>query len=239
MDFSLCRCTPLRSIPRCTDPQRYVIPGERGSLEPGQRALNYAWFYSMPESSPEYAAALTDIDGRRHRNTLPIGKMSPSVWGRQQEIAKRVLFAPHAELVRKTRQPFISSIRDCDVSKAAFFDGKLLLVGDAFTLFRPHFGASTNQGAMHALLLEKVLRGEINIQEWEQEVIEYARWMQALTNAVGGFFLYSWLGWLATILRLCFVWRPKTWGPWCLAPINARFKVLRVATQAAWTYLWL
>jgi hypothetical protein len=36
---------------------------------------------------------------------------------------------------------------------------KVLLVDDAFALFRPHVGASANQAAKHALRLAKVFRG--------------------------------------------------------------------------------
>jgi hydroxymethylglutaryl-CoA reductase len=44
------------------------------------------------------------------------------------------------------------------------FDGKLLLVGDALAQFRPHVGSSTNQAALDALLLEKVLKGEMGLK---------------------------------------------------------------------------
>jgi len=88
--------------------------------------------------------------------------MQERIWEEQRVLASEILPPPFAELIQKTTQPFVSSIVDIGVSKPSFFDGKLLMVGDALVPFRPHVACSTNQAAMDALLVEKMLSGEMS-----------------------------------------------------------------------------
>ncbi|KAL8896386.1 MAG: hypothetical protein Q9192_003122 [Flavoplaca navasiana] len=152
----------------------YTIPGENGSLEPGKRLLNYVWYTNIAADSSEFQQAMTDTAGRQHHHTLPIGKMKSQVWENQRRIAHEVLPPPFAELVDRTAQPFISAISDIEVSQAVFFGGKLLFVGDALVPFRPHVACSTNQAALNALLVERLLVGEISLASWERQVLDYA-----------------------------------------------------------------
>ena len=117
----------------------------------------------MAEGSQELAEAMTDNVGRKHRHTLPIGKMRRDVWDKQRAVASRTLPPPFAELVDKTTQPFISAIVDIEVSRPSFFDGKLLFAGNALVPFRPHVAYSTNQAALDALLIEELLKGDISL----------------------------------------------------------------------------
>jgi hypothetical protein len=48
------------------------------------------------------------------------------------------------------------------------------LVGDAVAGFRPHTAASTSQAAFHALLLDRMLQGEIGREEMLEQIREYA-----------------------------------------------------------------
>lgn len=163
----------------------YNIPGENGNLDPGHRAYNYAWYANYPASSTELARVMTDTSGHLHRSTVPIGKLSPSVWAAQLALAERVLPAPFLELVRETPQPFVQAISEATASRAAYFDGKLLLVGDALATFRPHGAASTSQAANSALLLAQVMKGEMTLQQWETHVLRYARVRSRLSVVLG------------------------------------------------------
>ncbi|KAL8831712.1 MAG: hypothetical protein Q9170_005174 [Blastenia crenularia] len=150
----------------------YTIPGENGSLGAGKRLLNYVWYTNIPADSPELKEAMTDSTGQQHHHTLPIGKMSRDVWEKQRNLAHRILPPPFAELVDKTTQPFISAISDIDVSQAVHFGGKLLFVGDALMPFRPHVACSTNQAALNATLVEKLLAREIDLATYERQVLD-------------------------------------------------------------------
>ena len=174
---------------------RYTIPGENGTIKPGERLLNYVWYCNYPEDSRELAAAMTDVDGKRHNNTLPIGKMSSTVWNKQKAIATEKLPPPFVELIHKTIQPFITVVRDIASPQAAFYDGRLLLVGDALTPFRPHVACSTNQAALNALLLEKLLRGEINLAQWKRQVLGYAHVTRLRSITWGSWYQVGYLAW--------------------------------------------
>ena len=179
----------------------YVIPGQDGSLKPGERLLNWVWYFNHATDSEEFDEIMTDSDGHRHRNTLPEGKMNEKVWARQVSRAQEILNAPFIELVQKTKTPFISTVRDAMTSKASFFDGKLLLVGDALALFRPHCALSANQAALDCLALERVMKGEINVQQWEKQVLGYGTKIRALSTAIGNWYVVGGVAAIGSILN--------------------------------------
>jgi 2-polyprenyl-6-methoxyphenol hydroxylase-like FAD-dependent oxidoreductase len=141
------------------------------------------------EDSQEFADVMTDVDGNKHRITLPSGKVDPKKWAKLTAHAHEVLPPPFAEMVQKTSNPFISSINDFDISKPSFFDGKLLFVGDALATFRPHVASSTHQASIDAALLERLMKGEITTQQWEEKVLAFARATTARSNLWGAYYM--------------------------------------------------
>lgn len=81
-----------------------------------------------------------DMDGVCHRITLPPGKMQSSVWNQQIEIARTRMSPQFAEIIAKTKYPFVQVITDVISLKNSFMGGKVLLIGDALAGFRPHCG---------------------------------------------------------------------------------------------------
>lgn len=170
---------------------RYTIPGAKGSVEVGECLLNLIWYQNHPEDSLQ--EIMTDSQGQQHHYTIPAGNIRPEIWNRQQARAvNEKLPFPFLELLQKIKEPFITAVTDTSTSQASFLAGNLLLVGDALTLFRPHVGLSTNQSALHALLLKKVLVGEMSLIEWETRVLEYANVTLLRSISFGAFFHYSW-----------------------------------------------
>lgn len=163
----------------------YTIPGPNGALEPRRRLINWVWYTNYPEDSREYADLMTDSKGNRHRNTLPIGSMRAEIWQQQRAYAERILPPQFAEIVTKTQQPFIQAITDVVSPRNAFFDGKVLLIGDALAGFRPHTAASTSQAAFDALKLQELMTGKMSREGWERETMDYARQVQERGVALG------------------------------------------------------
>lgn len=149
---------------------------------------------------------MTDIDDHLHRSTLPIGKMRPEVWSRHKAYAAQVLTPPFLELINKTSQPFISTVNDRAAPQASFINGRLLLVDEALTLMRPHTGSSFNHAAVSCLLLEKVLKVEIDIARWEREILQYREKTMLLAIAVGCYFQFGLLSpsFLLALVRYVF-----------------------------------
>ena len=181
-----------------------MIPGENGTVEPGNRLLNWVWYCCYAEDSPELTNIMTDVKGHRHRNTLPMGMMRDEIWSAQRVIAIKTLAPPFAELVTKTTKPFIAVINDCISQRASFFDGRLLLVGDALATMGPHAGMGTNQAASNAHLLEKLMAGSLSIDQWEEAVLSFALVNTLLSKLIGQYFLASFPVFFVTLLRYLF-----------------------------------
>ncbi|KAJ4298201.1 hypothetical protein N0V90_006100 [Kalmusia sp. IMI 367209] len=161
----------------------YLIPGENGTLEPGKRLINFVYYTNFPsksldEPSEELAELMTDTDGVRHRITMPPGKTSPRAWEKQRVIAKEKLPPQFAEIVRATKKPFVQAVTDVISPTNEFFNGKVLLLGDALAGFRPHTVASTSQAAFDVMVLADMLRGELSRKEWKKQTMAYARTIQ-------------------------------------------------------------
>ncbi len=120
---------------------------------------------------------MTDTSGHRHHFTMPVGKIQPRLWTAQKEYAAKVLPPAFAELVNNTVHPFVQAITDVLSPECSFFRDKVLLVGDAVAGFRPHTAASTSQAALHALLLDEVIRCEMSWDEMKKRMMEHARYM--------------------------------------------------------------
>ena len=192
--------------------ERYLVPGEDGSLKPGERQVNFVWYYNCPGDSPEFADIMTDVNGHRHQSTVPPGKIHPEVWAKQQAHGRSVLAAPIKELVDKITSPFVTAISDCQAPRASFFANKLLLVGDALALFRPHIAQSTNQAATDCMLLEQTLKGEMDFSEWEKQVMHYAHLTRLRSNVVGTQNLSGFLTWLYHDIRYRIAVVAQRWG---------------------------
>jgi len=156
----------------------YVIPGPKGTLKPGERLVNWVWYCNYAAESDEWRDLMTDINGKLNTTTLHAGKMRPEIWIKQKEYARQALPPQFADLVCETQEPFVQAITDSIADKNVFADDKVVAVGDAVAGFRPHTAASTTQAAYHALLLERVSKGEMSWDGWQDEVMSYARKMQ-------------------------------------------------------------
>ncbi|KAI0186367.1 hypothetical protein EV127DRAFT_172519 [Xylaria flabelliformis] len=160
----------------------YVIPGKNGSLQAGERLVNFCWYTNeTPESLDDI---LRDrIDGHRHRNTVPAGRVKESAWEARLKHARAVPLPPAMlEIVEKIQEPFIQVISDFFSPKGAFENGQVLLMGDALTLVRPHAGLSSAKSAFHSRAIEDFVRGKLSIQEWETSVLRYSylHWTQGV-----------------------------------------------------------
>ena len=166
-------------------PHSYIIPTESGHTEPGKRLVNWVWYYIVPDGSAEMTSIFTDVHGDVHSNTVPQGLVNPKVWARQVARFLPQMIEPLAEIVTKTPRPFVTKVGEAQCSTASFYDGRLVLVGDAFTGFRSHLGMASEQAARHVVQMDKVWRGQMTQQERDQEAILYARRFTLLNRMIG------------------------------------------------------
>lgn len=156
----------------------YLIPGKNGTVEPGQRLVNFVYYANFPEGSPELAEIMTDKNGQRRHITMPPGMMSPDAWEKQKQIAMDRLPPQFAEIVCQTQQPFVQAVTDCLSRNNEYMDGKVILVGDALAGFRPHTVASTSQACFDAIILADYFAGKVTHDEWKKQTLGFARYIQ-------------------------------------------------------------
>lgn len=156
----------------------YLIPGRNGTVTPGERLINFVWYKNFPAGSEGLERIMTDRTGVRRKITIPPGMTSPEAWEEQRTAARELLPPQFAEIVLKTRKPFVQAVTDVLSPEHEFLGGKVVLIGDALAGFRPHTVASTSQAALDAMLLADFVAGKIGREEWKRETMGFARYIQ-------------------------------------------------------------
>ncbi|KAF3768160.1 hypothetical protein M406DRAFT_70253 [Cryphonectria parasitica EP155] len=178
----------------------YMIPGVNGSLQRGERLLNFIWYTN--ESTDDMDEIMTDgIDGHSHRNFVPPGRVRSDIWASHVREAERLpLPGPFLEVATKIEQPSLQIVTDYCSPHAAFENGRILLIGDALSQFRPHAALGVSQAAYHVAAVREYLEGTITWQQWETRVVRrsYLHW--SLNVWWGDFYQKS----FAAALPACF-----------------------------------
>ncbi|KAK8856062.1 FAD/NAD(P)-binding domain-containing protein [Apiospora arundinis] len=156
----------------------YLIPGEKGTVEPGRRLINFVYYTNFPEGSAELDEIMTDRDGKRRRITMPPGLTDMDMWEKQRRIARERLPPQFAEIVCATKKPFVQAVTDVISPTNEFMDGKVVLIGDALAGFRPHTVASTSQAAFDAMVFADYIEGKVSREEWKKQTLGFARYIQ-------------------------------------------------------------
>lgn len=166
---------------------QYVIPGEHGSLMPGERRFNWVWYVNYDEAT-ELPRILTDKNGRQRDFSIPPGLLAPEVEREMRSYADAMLAPPFQKLVSATPEPFVQAILDLGVPKMAF--GRVALVGDAAFIPRPHTAASTAKAAANAISLADALVDHDQdvaraLRAWEPMQISYGRQLMSSGRQLG------------------------------------------------------
>lgn len=185
----------------------YIIPGPNGGIAKEDLLINFAWYYHV--SSAVLEEILTDVDGHKHRITVPKGKLSPTVWTRQ--VARAHADAPEAiaKVMEAMPEPFVSKVTSLCSSRATHLGGKVLLVGDALAQFRPHIGSGADNATLAAMHLDAYLRGDMTLREWEENVMTFATVNRARSQLFGSFYMNgkAWQIWYLTRFRMLLWWQ--------------------------------
>ncbi|KVC72823.1 FAD binding domain-containing protein [Burkholderia ubonensis] len=148
----------------------YLVPGRDGSVEPGERRVNWVWYRRLaPDRLP---ALFLAQDGTQRDGSLPPGAMRDDNRLELVDAGRRMLAPTLAALVDATRAPFAQAIQDLAVDRMVF--GRAVLLGDAACLVRPHTAAGVAKAAENAVdlaeALQDVARGtafDVALSRWE------------------------------------------------------------------------
>ncbi len=139
----------------------YPVAGNGNNIEPGHRRYNFVW-YRPADAANRLQWLLTDIDGNCNGVSIAPNRIRPAVITDMRTAADRLLAPQFAELITKTKEPFIQPIYDLGVSNMAY--GRVAILGDAAFVARPHVGMGVTKAATDAVCLAKCLSNGVDIE---------------------------------------------------------------------------
>jgi 2-polyprenyl-6-methoxyphenol hydroxylase-like FAD-dependent oxidoreductase len=126
----------------------YPVAGAGEDLTPGRRRYNFVW-YRPADQIDELPRLLRDQDGKQHEVSIPPRLIRDEVIAEMRRDAARLLAPQFAEVVRCTEQPLIQPIFDLETPTMAM--GRVVLLGDAAFVARPHVGMGITKAAGDAV----------------------------------------------------------------------------------------
>ena len=132
----------------------YEVPRDDGDIHPGRRRINWVWYQNVAPGD-ELDRIMTDTDGYVHHTTVPRGVMPAETLTAMRDLAEDDLCGPFREVVLKTEEPFLQKIVDLTIPRLVF--GRVVLIGDAASLVRPHIGSGTAKAVDDAIHLAHAL----------------------------------------------------------------------------------
>jgi 2-polyprenyl-6-methoxyphenol hydroxylase-like FAD-dependent oxidoreductase len=166
----------------------YPVAGPGNDLRPGHRRYNFVWYRPASEEH-ELPRLLTDDNGRTHALSIPPPLITGDVIAAMRAAAGRVLAPQFNEMVGLCDQPFLQPIYDLEVPHMAF--GRVVILGDAAFVARPHIGAGVAKAAEDALALADALAGNANVeaalQKFEAPRLTAGQRIVARTRQLGAY----------------------------------------------------
>jgi 2,6-dihydroxypyridine 3-monooxygenase len=167
----------------------YAIPGPDDSIERGQRAVNFVWYRNVVGA--DFDELMTDRHGDFRPTTIPPGLLCDRFVDELHEAARTDLAPQLRELVLGCTDPFIQAIFDMAAERYVY--GRIILLGDAAAVLRPHVAAGTAKACADAWALRDHLRDRRSddvdlrtaLSAWEAQQLAVARTAGERTRAMG------------------------------------------------------
>ena len=134
----------------------YPVPGPDHSMEPGKRQFNVVWYHPVREAE-ELPRLMTDDAGRYHANGIPPSLIRAEVREEMMRLAEQVLAPQFAEAIGRSKLIFFQPIVDLESPRLVF--GRVVVIGDAAFVARPHVAMGVPKAAGDALALVKASTG--------------------------------------------------------------------------------
>ncbi|CAM6731742.1 2-polyprenyl-6-methoxyphenol hydroxylase and related FAD-dependent oxidoreductases [Leclercia adecarboxylata] len=170
----------------------YLVPGADNDLRPGHRFYNWVWYRVVDDVQRE--AIMTGTDGVARSYSVPEGLLAARWKAHLKEEAQRLLPPGFRDIVQATKEPFAQAIRDLAVDKMV--KGRVILLGDAAAIPRPHTAASTSKAAANALALGDALKAwpddtDKALAEWEGEQLFRGKYLRQMGMSMGNRLLFG------------------------------------------------
>jgi 2-polyprenyl-6-methoxyphenol hydroxylase-like FAD-dependent oxidoreductase len=128
----------------------YPVAGAGNTTSPGTRRYNFVWYRPAPQDGT-LESLMTDDEGQHYPLGIPPNKVSRRHIAGMRTAAASLLAPQFAEIIEKTAQPFLQPIYDVSSERIAF--DRVVLMGDASFVARPHVGMGVTKAAQDAMAL--------------------------------------------------------------------------------------
>ncbi len=134
----------------------YPVPGRDDDSGVGKRALNWMWYHPIG-SAEALRDMCTDATGHHHGLMIPPPLIRPDVIAAFRQEVRDQMPPPFAALMNGTQEVFFQPIFDLD--SPSIVSGRVVLVGDAAFVARPHVAAGVTKAALNGAWLVDALAG--------------------------------------------------------------------------------
>jgi len=161
------------------------VPGHGDDTRPGHRRYYFIWY--RPADAAKLRDLCTDADGVQHGMAIPPPLIRPElIRAAKQDAAER--FAPDlAAVIARTAQPLLQAITDLESPRLAL--GRIVLLGDAAFVARPHVAAGVSKAALDAACLADALSAENDVDaalaRYERARLDFGRRIVAHGRRLG------------------------------------------------------
>jgi 2-polyprenyl-6-methoxyphenol hydroxylase-like FAD-dependent oxidoreductase len=166
----------------------YPVAGPDNDLRPGHRRFNFVW-YRPASAQTGLPRLLTDDSGKTYDVSIPPPLIAKVVIDDMRGASDTTLAPVFAEAVRKTAMPFFQPIYDLTVPKMVF--GRVVILGDAAFVARPHVGAGVTKAAEDALVLANALAADPDqvaaLQTFENQRLDIGHRIIARARHLGAY----------------------------------------------------
>jgi 2-polyprenyl-6-methoxyphenol hydroxylase-like FAD-dependent oxidoreductase len=164
----------------------YPVAGRNHTTVPGQRRYNFVWYRPADEAT-ELEAMLTDASGKVWSDGIPPPLIRPEILAQVRQAARDVLAPQFAEVVENTEPLFFQPIQDLESDRLAF--GRVVLLGDAAFVARPHCGMGVTKAAGDARDLVAALAAHADLRDalaaYESQRVAFGRFIVGHARALG------------------------------------------------------
>jgi len=129
-------------------------PGVNQDIIPGRRRYYFVW-YRPADYENTLLDLCTDVTGRQHGVAIPPPLIRPEFISGLKASAGSLLAPQMAAVVAQTKQPLLQAVFDLESPQLTF--GRVVLLGDAAFVARPHVVAGVTKAALDAQYLVDAL----------------------------------------------------------------------------------
>jgi 2-polyprenyl-6-methoxyphenol hydroxylase-like FAD-dependent oxidoreductase len=169
----------------------YLVPGDHNDVRPGHRLYNWVWYRVADVGL--LAEIMTDRKGHARGYAIPEGLLADKWIAHLHREAENLLPLSFRQVVEVTAQPFAQAIRD--LASDHMVDGRVVIIGDAAAIPRPHTAASTSKAAANALALVDQLQAfpddiATALARWEPAQIALGKHLRQQGSEIGDYLLF-------------------------------------------------